>query len=204
MSTTNYIMVTVAACDPTYAGKAFEHIGGLAADLKRKAGAVVARYGAVVTGLHAGCLVLFQGYEEMNGIDRAFGVYGDSSDYRALMDSGKLQVRVRNLWKIEPLQLGSPSADDPAYGVITRFSAPGLMLEQMQELVPIFEGNGAMIMRYGTLMTGENAGKRLLGVTYPSMDAIEKTYDGLRESDVYNTMLGEVELELRDIIRFVG
>ena len=204
MSTTNYIMVSVADCHPSYAGTALQHIGGLAADLKRKAGAVTVRYGVVVTGLHAGCLVLFQGYEEMNGIDRAFGVYGDSSDYRALMDGEMIHVRVRNLWKTATLQLESPSADDPAYGVITRFAAAGLMLEQMQELVPIFERNGAMIMRYGTLMTGENAGKRLLGVTYPSMDAIEKTYDGLRASDTYNAMLAEVELDLRDIIRFVG
>ena len=204
MSTTSYILVSVAECHPSFTGKAFEHLGGLAADLKRKAGAVTVRYGAVVTGLRAGCLVLFQGYEEMNGIDRAFGVYGDSSDYRALMDGEMIHVRLRNLWKVEPLQLQSPSADDPCYGVMTRFSAPHLMLEQMQELVPIFERNGAMIIRYGTLMTGENAGKRLLGVTYPSMDAIEKTYDGLRASDAYNAMLEEVELDLRDIIRFVG
>ena len=42
-----------------------------------------------------------------------------------------------------------------------------------------------MLLRYGTLVTGSNAGKRLLGVTYPSMDAIEKTYDGLRASSDY-------------------
>jgi hypothetical protein len=29
----------------------------------------------------------------------------------------------------------------------------------MQQLVPLFEKNGAMTMRYGTLMTGNDAGK---------------------------------------------
>ena len=61
-----------------------------------------------------------------------------------------------------------------------------------------------MLMRYGTLITGSNAGKRLAGVTYPSMDAIEKTYDGLRASRDYQTLLNEATLVRRDIVRFAG
>jgi hypothetical protein len=48
--------------------------------------------------------------------------------------------------------------------------------------VQVFEQSGAMLMRYGTLITGSNAGKRLAAVSYPSMDAIEKAYDGLHEA----------------------
>ena len=131
-------------------------------------------------------------------------MYAESSDYQAVTTSGKLSVRLRNLWKIEALQLRNPSTETPAYGVVTRFESADLMLERMQELVPLFEENGAMLMRYGTLMTGNNAGKRLFGATYPSMDAIEKTYDALRASDVYNATLAEIKLDMRNIIRFVG
>ena len=61
-----------------------------------------------------------------------------------------------------------------------------------------------MLMRFGTLITGSNAGKKLFGVTYPSMDAIEKTYKALRASDAYRAMVGEVDIDLRNIIRIAG
>ena len=72
MSSVNYMMVTIAACEASYLGQAFKHVAGLVDDLKSKAGALTARYGVVGTGDDAGSLVLFQGYEELNGIDRAF------------------------------------------------------------------------------------------------------------------------------------
>ena len=65
-------------------------------------------------------------------------------------------------------------------------------------------GVGALVEVYGTLITGSNAGKRLLGVSYPSMDAIEKTYDGLRASADYQALMSEISLERREIIRFAG
>jgi hypothetical protein len=184
--------------------QALQHVEGLAAELRNKAGAVTTRYGVLSTGEQAGSLVLFQTYEELNGIDRALNVYAESADYQSIITSGKIQVRLRNILKMEALQLQNPSSDMPAYGVVTRLASSDPMTDRMEQLVPLFEENGAMMIRYGTLVTGENAGKRLLGVGYPSMDAIEKTYDALRASDAYTAMLGEVEIEFRNIIRFVG
>ncbi|KAE9626464.1 hypothetical protein GP644_20650 [Parasedimentitalea maritima] len=43
------------------------------------------------------------------------------------------------------------------------------MTEKMAPLVHLFEDNGAMIMRYGTLVPSTSVGRRLLGVGYPSM-----------------------------------
>ena len=199
-----YIMITVAACDAAFVPKALEHVDALAVDLRKKAGAAVARYGVISTGSRAGSLVLFQGYEELNGIDRALQVYTESSAYQALMGSGKLHVQMRNIWKIEALGLKNESPDGPKYGVMTRFASSDLMLERLQQFVPMFEDNGAQFMRYGTLMTGENAGQRLLGVAYPSMAAIEKTYDALGASSAYRKLLSDVELGMRNIFRFVG
>ncbi len=204
MASINYMMATIAACDASYVQQALQHVEGLAAELRDKAGAATTRYGVLGTGEQAGSLVLFQTYEELNGIDRAFTVYAESSDYQSIITSGKVHVRLRNITKLEALQLENPSSDMAAYGVVTRFASSDPMTDRMQDLVPLFEENGAMVMRYGTVMTGENAGKRLLGVGYPSMDAIEKTYDALRASDAYTAMLGEVDLEFRNIIRFVG
>ena len=204
MSTINYTMITVAACDRSYMDQAFKHIAAFVGDLKDKAGALTTRYGVIATGDDAGSIVLFQSYEELNGIDQAFKVYAESSDYQAVITSGKVQVKMRNLWKLEALNQQNQSADAPAFGVMTRFSSADLMLDRVQQIAPLFEENGAMAMRYGTLMTGSNAGKRLMGVTYPSMDAIEKTYDALQANADYSAMLADIDLDMRNIIKFVG
>lgn len=203
MSNAKYMMSTVAACEPSYVAQALKHVGAFVGDLVSKAGSVGVRYGVVATGEHAGSLVLFQSYEDLTGIDKAFQVYAESSDYQAVISSGKLSVSFRNIIKLEDINVSNPSTDTPKYGVVTRFSGP-LFLDQMSEMIPLWEDNGAMLMRYGTLVTGSQAGMRLLGATYPSMDAIEKTYDALRSSAIYEKILTEVDLDMRNIVRFAG
>ena len=202
--TANYTMVTVAACEPAYAQEALGHVGAFVGELKDKANCVSARYGVMGTGADAGSLVLFQSYAKLGDIEKAFDVYAASAAYQAVITSGKISVTLRNIVKLDDVQLSNPSTDTPSYGVVTLVSGSSLTSERMKGLVPIFEQNGAMLMRFGTLITGSNAGKRLLGVAYPSMAAIEKTYDGLRASADYQSLLSEVKLERREIIRFVG
>ena len=204
MSAHGYTMITVARCDSGYLSKALEHLGVLAEELKSQAGAAAARFGVISTGEHAGSLILFQVYDELNGIDRAFDVYASSDTYKALVGSGKLDVTLRNIAKMEDLGLQNPSSELPAYGVLTKWASPEPMTERMAPLVHLFEDNGAMIMRYGTLMTGVSVGSRLLGVGYPSMDAIEKTYEALRSSKEYTDILADIDLEFRNIFRYVG
>ena len=204
MSSHGYTMITVAPCEPGYLNQALQHIGVLAEELKSQAGAQAARYGVISTGEHAGSLILFQVYEELNGIDRAFDVYSGSDDYQALIGSGKVQVALRNIAKMEGLGLQNPSADLPAYGVLTRWGSAEPMTERMAPLVHLFEDNGAMMLRYGTIMTGVSVGRRLLGVGYPSMDAIEKTYEALRASQGYADIVNDIEMDFRNIFRYVG
>ena len=78
------------------------------------------------------------------------------------------------------------------------------MVERMSGIVNLFEDNGAMFMRYWTIMTGSNAGRRLLAVGYPSMDAIEKTYTALRGSANYSSMVGDIDIDFRNIVRIAG
>jgi hypothetical protein len=202
--TANYMVTTIAACESSYIQEALEHLGPVVRDLKEKAGCVGARYGTVATGADAGSLALFQSYAGLGDIEKVFNVYAKSSAYQKVMNSGKLSVTMRNIVKLEDVQLASPSTDTPKYGVVTVLDAPTLTNERIKGLVPIFEQSGAMLMRYGTLITGSNAGKRLAGVVYPSMDAIEKTYDGLRASGEYGKLLSEATLVRREIIRFAG
>ena len=200
----NYMVITVTACEPTYIQEALGHVGTLTGELMDRASCLGARYGVMGTGMEAGSLVLFQSYAGLGDIEKVFEVYAASSAYQAVINSGKLSVTLRNIVKLEDVQLSDPSADTPSYGVVTIVSGSGPTGERMKGFVPIFERNGAMLMRFGTLITGSNAGKRLLGVTYPSMDAIEKTYDSLRARAHYQALMSEIKLERLEIVRFVG
>jgi hypothetical protein len=202
--TANYTVITVAACEPAYAQEALGHVGTFVGELIENANCVGARYGVVGTGADAGSLILFQSYSSLGDIEKVFDVYAASSAYQAVITSGKISVTLRNIVKLDDVQLSNPSTDTPSYGVVTIIGGSSLTSERVKGFVPIFEQNGAMLMRSGTLITGSNAGKRLLGVTYPSMAAIEKTYDGLRASADYQSLMSEVTLERREIIRFVG
>ena len=75
------------------------------------------------------------------------------------------------------------------------------MIDTVTQLAPIFADGGALTLRYGTLVTGSNAGNRLLGVTYPSMAAIEKTYDALATDAAYQAALSSFNVNLRAIVR---
>ena len=204
MTSTNYTMVTVASCEGGFLDEALGHTGALADELRADAGALITRHGVIATGEHAGSLILLQGYSELNGIDAAFGVYAQSSNYKALVGSGRISVTLRNILKVEPVELQNQQTDGHAYVVLTRWSADDPMVERMRGMVHLFEENGARFMRYWTIMTGSNAGDRLLGVAYPSMDAIEQTYNALRSSSEYTSMLSDINLGFRDIVRIAG
>ncbi len=200
----NYTMITVAATEPGYSEEALGHVETLVGELKDKANCVSARYGVMGTGMEAGSLILFQSYAGLGEIEKVFEVCAGSSAYQSMINSGRLSVTLRNIVKLEDVQLSNPSSETPAYGVVTIVDGQAMTAERIKSLVPVFDQSGAMLMRFGTLITGSNAGKRLIGVTYPSMDAIEKTYDGLRASADYQSLMSEITLVRREIIRFVG
>ena len=201
MADANYFVITVAKCDPTYVATAMEQIGSVIDDLKSKAGAIVVRAGIITTGEQAGSLALFQAYEGMDGFEKALDVYAASSDYAAMMASGKVSVVMRNLLKIHAVAFDQNTTKTPKFIVLTRATAADTMIDTITQLAPIFADGGALTLRYGTLVTGSNAGNRLLGVTYPSMAAIEKTYDALTADAAYQAALSSFNVNLRAIVR---
>ena len=201
MSDPNYFVITVAKCDATYLPTAMEQVGSVIDDLKSKAGALVVRAGVIATGEQTGSLALFQAYEGMDGFEKALDVYAASSDYAAMLGSGKVSVVMRNILKMHSVPFNHNTSEAPKYIVLTRAAAPQSSIDTVTQLAPIFADNGALTLRFGTLVTGNNAGNRLLGVTYPSMDAIEKTYDTLRDDSNYQAALADFNINLRAIVR---
>lgn len=201
MTSPAYMMITVAACAPDFLNEALAHTGHLAEELKAGAGAISTRVGVLATGENTGSLLLLQTYAEMNGIDAALSVYAGSDHYKALIGSGKISVTLRNIIKLEELGLANPTTDMPAYGVLTRWGSADPMLDRAAELLPHFEAGGAMILRYGTIVTGSAAGRRLLTVGYPSMAAIEKTYTALRGDPKFAAFTADIDIDFRNIVR---
>ena len=204
MANSGYVVANVVQCAPAYQAEALERIGRIAELLKKDAGAFITRLGVITTGEHTGGIVLFSMYEEMNGFARGVEVASASADFQAVGASGQAKLVFRNVIKIEDIGLAAPSAEAPSYTVLTRWGSDDLMLDRMGPMVRHFEENGAMSLRFGTILTGNAAGRRLLGVGYPSMDAIEKTYAALSADPAYGAFVSDVEIDFRNIVRNVG
>lgn len=204
MSKPNYMMISVASCDKVYLKDALELIGELADGLKSEAGALVTRYGIVATGEYTNQLIMIQTYTDMMGFEAAFDHYGKSGVYDSMKSSPHVQLSIRSMLKIEDVSLANEVSDKPAIGVMTRWGSDDLKLDKVRGEVGHFEAGGAMVLRYCTILSGQTAGRRLLVVGYPSMAAVEQTYERLRASEGYNQFLTEVDIDWRNIVRVVG
>lgn len=204
MTDAKYTMITIAACDPAFAADAVPLTVKLAGELIEKAGSIGARAGTVLTGHEAGSLFLAQTYADIGGIERAFDLYASSSTYKALVGSGKVSVSARAIVQLEDVSIEPKPGETPGYLVLTRWKAADPMIDRARAVLPVFEQSGAMMARYGTSIAGPMAGARVLGVAYPSMDAIEKTYAALAANADYQSFVSDIEIVSRNIMRIAG
>ena len=56
-------------------------------------------------------------------------------------------------------------------------------------------------MRLGRIMTGTNPGGYMLGVSYPSLDAVEATYDRLGNNSSFSNFANKIDINMRSIVR---
>ena len=201
MSDINYFVLTVADCEAGYRNTMVGHVKTLAQELLDGAGAVRVRVGVVATGDDPGAVLLVQAYETIDGFEKAMDVYAKSAAYADFVASGKVQIRLRNLVKTHPVAFQAQASGDPKYLVLTRASSPDPLLDNMAKLAKLFEDAGACTLAYGTIITGSNAGNRLLGITYPSMAAIEAAYDVLGSDANYQALLEDIDVNMRHIVR---
>jgi len=208
MTNANYGVITRASCEPSYKETALELLGGFAKDLRERAGAELVRYGYFGTGQGAGDLLFVQLYENLGGFDKAQEVYASSASYKSFFQSGKVSLKLRNIVKILPIAFETPPNPSPKYLVFTKGAADpenkNAAVDHIQQATGILSENGALTARFGQIITGSNVGQLLLAVTYPSLDAIEKTYDALNESQIFKDLHKVVDVNQREIIRLIG
>ena len=206
MSDTNYVILTVASVDFSYRETMTKLMSQHSKDLITNAGVKGTRFGSIGTGEHAGSLIFIQFYDELNGYQKAMEFQSKSPVFKEIMDSGKVNVYLRNIATSLPTKFEN-STEHPKYIVITRAEASmsnkDKFLNCINDTASCFKDNGAITLRFGNLLTGSNVGNYLLGVGYPSMEAIEKTYDNLLTHSSYKEMMSFAKLNMRNIIKIL-
>ena len=206
MSNTNYVVMTVASVDFSYRETMAKLMSSYSKDLIAKAGAKGTRFGSIGTGEHAGSLLFVQFYDDLNGYQKGLELQGNSSQFKEIMSSGKANIYLRNIATSLQTKF-EQSSEHPKYIVMTRAEASMSDKEKFLDCVndtsSCFKDNGALTLRFGNLLTGSNVGNYLLGVGYPSMEAIEKTYDELSANSSYKKLMTFAKVNMRNIIKIL-
>ena len=206
MSNTNYVIMTVASVDFSYRETMTKLMSSYSKDLIAKAGAKGTRFGSIGTGEHAGSLLFIQFYDDLNGYQKGLEMQGNSSQFKEIMSSGKANIYLRNIATSLQTKF-EQSSEHPKYIVMTRAEASMSDKEKFLDCVndtsSCFKDNGALTLRFGNLLTGSNVGNYLLGVGYPSMEAIEKTYDELSANSSYKKLMTFAKVNMRNIIKIL-
>ena len=206
MSNTNYVIMTVASVDFSYRETMAKLMSSYSKDLIAKAGAKGTRFGSIGTGEHAGSLIFVQFYDDLNGYQKGLEMQDNSSQFKEIMSSGKANIYLRNIATSLQTKF-EQSAEHPKYIVMTRAEASMSDKEKFLDCVndtsSCFKDNGALTLRFGNLLTGSNVGNYLLGVGYPSMEAIEKTYDELSANSSYKKLMTFAKVNMRNIIKIL-
>ena len=206
MSNTNYVIMTVASVDFSYRETMAKLMSSYSKDLIAKAGAKGTRFGSIGTGEHAGSLIFVQFYDDLNGYQKGLEMQDNSSQFKEIMSSGKANIYLRNIATSLQTKF-EQSSEHPKYIVMTRAEASMSDKEKFLDCVndtsSCFKDNGALTLRFGNLLTGSNVGNYLLGVGYPSMEAIEKTYDELSANSSYKKLMTFAKVNMRNIIKIL-
>ena len=206
MSNTNYVIMTVASVDFSYRETMAKLMSSYSKDLIAKAGAKGTRFGSIGTGEHAWSLLFVQFYDDLNGYQKGLELQGNSSQFKEIMSSGKANIYLRNIATSLQTKF-EQSSEHPKYIVMTRAEASMSDKEKFLDCVndtsSCFKDNGALTLRFGNLLTGSNVGNYLLGVGYPSMEAIEKTYDELSANSSYKKLMTFAKVNMRNIIKIL-
>ena len=201
----NFYVNTVGAVP---AGKLSEAVslGVKLAEESSAAGSTRASVGTIMTGNNAGCVVFQQFFQSLNDFANVMDAFATSDTYGKIMGTG-LTVTMRNIAKFCDVPFDAPANPQRKYVVLTRgkshISQPDLM-DLMSEASPMFAETGAQTFRFARIMTGNNAGDFLLGVTYPSMAEIETTYDAIASNPIAAKIYDALDVNLRTIIKVQG
>jgi len=203
MEMPKFCVITIAECDSNYLSRALELTRELKNEIEEKGNPVSIRFGILITGHRAGALAFFQNYSTLSDFERSYEILQASPHYQTLFNCGAAKVASRNLIKFSPVEYEENLIVEAQYLVLTRVKTLGSMLPSINRLAPVFSKTGALTYRLGSIITGNNAGSELLGVSYKSMNQIETAYDLLADNLDYKDLLNNVTVKARNIVKLV-
>ena len=204
MEMPKFCVITVAECDANYLSRALELTRELKNEIEEKGNPVSIRAGTLITGYYAGAIAFFQNYLTLSDFEKSYEILQASWHYQSLFKSGAAKVASRNLIKFSPVEYEENLIVEAQYLVLTRVRTLGSMLPSINRLAPVFSKTGALSYRLGSIMTGNNVGNELLGVSYKSMNQIETAYDLLVDNLDYKDLLKNVTVKARNIVKLAS
>lgn len=207
MSIPKFIAITAASCPTVSRQGAIEEMAHFAQEC-RENGAVRVTYGSVISGRHPGALVFVQFFDDLTGFEGVMNMIPKSSAYSRMINNHAVAPFSRNLFRGKPIEFEPKLEPMPKYLMLTRARLGALdeagMLGVLNKTASVFEASGAQTMRMGQVLTGSDLGTYMLGVTYPDMSAIERTYDALAGNTDYAQLISGVDVDMRSITKIAG
>lgn len=199
-----YVIVTMANIAPENRAEVLGKLPALV-DESRAAGSSRAGVGVMLTGSVPGAVLMFQMVDELNKIENIYSAFSTSATYKSLL-AGGVNVVKRN---IASIQLSHTFSDQPnlKYTVMTRGSSsadPEKVISLIDEASALFRDNGAQTMRFGRIMTGDNVGDYLLGISYESLAQVEATYDAIAKSPLAAQIYSILDVNARSITQLLA
>ena len=201
----NFYVNTVGAVSASKLSEAVA-LGKELAKESTAAGSERASIGTIMTGNSAGSVVFQQFLNSLDDFANIMDAFAASSTYAKIMGTG-LKVTMRNIAKFCDVPFDAPSNPNRKYVILTRGTShipQQDLMDLMAHAAPLFSEHGAQTFRFARIMTGNNAGDFLLGVTYPSMAEIEATYDAIGTSPIAAKIYAALDVNLRNIIKIQG
>lgn len=207
MSTPKFFTITAATCPAASRSGALNELANFAQDCRQN-GAVRVTYGSVISGRYPGALIQVNFFEDLRGFESVMNMIPQSSAYSRMVNDHSVAPFARNVFRGKPIEFEPKLEPTPRYLMLTRAHRRSLeeaaMLEMLNKTAPVFKSAGAQTMRMGQMITGSDLGTYMLGVTYPDMSAIERTYDALANSPEYGQLMNGLEVDMRSITKIAG
>jgi len=199
-----YVIVTMASIAQENRTEIMKNLPALV-DVSRAAGSSRAGMGIMLTGSMPGAALMFQMVNELNKMENIYSAFSSSETYKSLLAAG-VSVAKRN---IASIQLSHTFSDQPdlKYTVMTRGSSsanPEKVMSLVDEAGELFKENGAQTMRFGRIMTGDNAGEYLLGISYESLSQVEATYDAIAKSPLAAKIYDVLDVNARSVTQLLA
>lgn len=207
MSNPKFIAITAATCPAANKSAALEDMAHFAQDCRQN-GAARVTYGSIMSGRYPGALLFVQFFEEMSGFEEVMNMIPKSAAYSRLIDKHAVAPFARNVFQGKSINFDPKLEPTPQYLMLTRAKRRSMdeatMLDLMNRSASVFKSSGAQTMRLGQTLTGSDLGTYMLGVTYPDMSAIEKTYDALAKNPEFQQLINGLEIDMRSITKISG